>query len=61
MIKTDTNIKLNTRKKLIELALNQYYKKYEHGKNGPDSFDCAGLAWYLYNEVCNINLYKNRF
>ena len=34
---------------------------YEHGKNGPDTFDCAGLAWYIYNEICNINLYCEGF
>ena len=61
MIKKDTIIKINARKKLVELALKQYYKKYEHGKNGLDSFYYACLACYLYNEVCNINLYKDGF
>ncbi|MCI9279695.1 MAG: C40 family peptidase [Bacilli bacterium] len=39
----------------------QYKKLYEHGKNGPDTFDCAGLVWYIYNEICNINLYYEGF
>lgn len=60
MIKTNINeIKLRT--KIIKLALLQYNKPYEHGKNGPDTFDCAGLAWFVYNLICNINLYNEGF
>lgn len=29
--------------------------------NGPNTFDCAGLIWFLYNTTCNINLYKGGF
>ncbi len=58
MIKADTNYESNLRKKTIELALLQYGKKYKHGKNGPDSFDCAGLPWFIYNELYNINIYE---
>lgn len=55
-IKTDT---LELRKKVAELALLQYQKKYEHGKMGPDSFDCAGLVWYLYYTLFEINIFRN--
>lgn len=49
------------RTKIIQLALLQHNKLYEHGKNGPNTFDCAGLVWYVYNLICNINLYDNGF
>lgn len=49
------------REKIIKLALLQYHKLYEHGMNGPDSFDCAGLVWFIYNEIFDINLYSNGF
>ena len=45
--------------KLIKLALLQYKKKYLHGEHGPDTFDCAGFVWYLYNEVFGINIYDD--
>lgn len=47
------------REKIIKLALLEHHKRYIHGSNGPDTFDCAGLIWFVYNEICNINLYKN--
>ena len=47
------------REKIIKLALLQYKKEYIHGSNGPNSFDCAGLIWYVYNEILHINVYKN--
>ena len=25
---------------------------------GPDTFDCAGFAWFLYNEVFSINIFE---
>lgn len=49
------------RKKIIKLALLQHHKLYEHGMNGPDSFDCAGLVWFIYNELFDINLYHSGF
>ena len=45
----------------MELSLLQLNKLYEHGKNGPDTFDCAGLVWFVYNEICNLNLYSGGF
>lgn len=47
------------REKLIQLALLQYQKRYEHGKTGPDTFDCAGLVWYLYYSIFVINIFRN--
>ena len=57
-------IKANTfenelRNKLIKLALLQQHKLYVHGSHGPDTFDCAGFVWYVYNDVCQINIYNN--
>lgn len=60
MIKANITEK-ELREKLIKLALLQYHKLYVHGKNGPDTYDCAGLAWYLYNEICKLNLYNGGF
>ena len=39
----------------------QYKKLYVHGMHGPDTFDCAGLVWFLYHELFNINIYDNGF
>lgn len=36
------------RDEICKLVLNQYNKKYVHGSMGPDTFDCAGLVWYIY-------------
>lgn len=61
MIKTNINNEIVLREKIIKLALLQLNKLYEHGKHGPDTFDCAGLVWFVYNEVCNLNLYYGGF
>ena len=58
MIKAN-NLELQIRYKLLKLALKQLDKKYKHGSMGPDTFDCAGLIWYLYNELFNINILEN--
>ena len=47
------------RQKIIKLALLQLDKEYIHGKHGPDSFDCAGFVWYIYNQVLNIDIYNS--
>lgn len=60
MIKTDTK-EIELRYKIIKLALLQHHKPYIHGNNGPNSFDCAGLVWFIYNKILNINLYNNGF
>lgn len=49
------------REKLIKLALMQLNKLYIHGNHGPDTFDCAGLVWYLYNQLLEINIYENGY
>lgn len=60
MIKENTN-KLELRDKIIKLALLQHHKAYVHGSHGPDTFDCAGLVWYIYKEILGINIYENGF
>ena len=50
MIKANT-LEKELRDKLIHLARLQRHKLYVHGKHGPDTFDCAGLVWFLYNEI----------
>lgn len=47
------------RQDLINLTLDQYHKPYEEDSHGPDSFDYAGLIWYLYNEILGINIYED--
>ena len=60
MIKANT-IEEILREKIIKLALLQYNKQYVHGKHGPETFDCAGLVWYLYHEILNIDIYKKGY
>lgn len=57
MIEANINDEIILREKLIELAILQLNKLYVHGKHGPDTFDCAGFVWFIYNEICNLNLY----
>lgn len=59
MIKANTQELL--REKIVKLALMQHHKSYVHGNHGEDSFDCAGLVWFIYQELFNINLYKNGY
>ncbi len=42
--------------KVLKLALLQLKKKYKWGQKGPDEFDCAGLTWYIYNELFGIDI-----
>lgn len=49
------------RNKIISLALLQYGKKYIHGMMGPDTFDCAGLVWYIYKYVYGINIFSEGY
>lgn len=46
---------------LLILAYYQQHKQYVHGKHGPDTFDCAGLVWFLYHEILNLNLYEQGY
>lgn len=54
----DTNEEKILRSKLIKLALLQYNKRFEKDKVGHDSFDDAGFVWYIYNEICKIDLFE---
>lgn len=47
--------------KLIKFTLEQLGKEYTHGMHGPDSFDCAGFVWYVYNSVLGIDIYKEGY
>lgn len=58
MIKANEDIILD---KIIKLARLQYHKPYVHGKMGPDAFDCAGLIFYLYNEILGINIFEGGY
>lgn len=57
MIKKNITDEIILREKIIKFALKQYSKKYVHGCHGPNSFDCAGLIWYIYNTIIKIDLY----
>lgn len=46
------------RNKIIKLAYQMLNKPYVHGSHGPDDFDCAGLVWYLYNNILDIDIYE---
>ena len=45
--------------KVILLAKAQIGKPYEYGSTGPNSFDCSGLAQYVFKNGANINLPRN--
>lgn len=42
--------------KLIEVANKQLGKPYAWGANGPNSFDCSGLTYYVYKNALGVNL-----
>ena len=49
------------REQIITLALDQYKKPYVWGGHGPNNYDCAGLIWYIYNQILGIDIYNNGF
>lgn len=51
---TDENV--DKADKVVALAEKQIGKPYVWGAEGPDSFDCSGLVYYVYKEVVGINL-----
>ena len=53
MIKAD-NIENELRKKIVELALLQLHKPYEHNTYGPDTFDCTGFVLFTYSEIFKV-------
>ena len=57
MINANINEEILLREKIIKLALLQLNKLYIHGSHGPNTFDCAGLVWYIYNQIFNIDIY----
>lgn len=57
MFKTDNFV----RNDIVNFSLEQRHKPYIHGKHGPDSFDCAGLVWYVYKEILGIDIYTDGF
>ena len=58
MIKANTYTEEDLRNKIIEFAKKQKKKMYVHGTMGPDTFDCAGFVWYVYNEVLGIDIFE---
>ena len=48
---------LEMKERIVKLALMQYNKTYVHGAKGPDEFDCAGLAWYIYNRLLGVDIF----
>ena len=59
MTKKELLIKL--RENIVTLALKQINKPYIKDTYGTDSFDCAGLAWYVYKQILNINIFENGY
>ena len=41
---------------VVDLATKQLGKPYLWGAEGPDSFDCSGLIYYVYKNAAKINL-----
>lgn len=41
---------------LISLAIGQLGKPYKWGAEGPNKYDCSGLAVYCYQEIFDITL-----
>jgi len=46
---------------IIELSLSKLGCDYVHGSMGPNTFDCAGFAWYVYNYLYNINIFEGGY
>ena len=46
------------RNEITRFARSLRHYKYEHGKCGPDTFDCCGYVWYIYNQVMGINIFN---
>ena len=55
-------IKANTiRDDICSLAYTKLNNDYVHGSFGPDTFDCAGYVWYVYNKVLGIDIFKDGY
>lgn len=46
----------NVRSRITELTKKQLGKPYVWGDEGPNSFDCSGLVYYVYKEVMKVTL-----
>ena len=44
------------RKNILEFSNLQLEKKYKKNKKGPDEFDSAGLTYYIFKELFNIDI-----
>jgi len=44
------------REAVVELAYKQLGKKYVWGAEGPNTFDCSGLTWYVYKNATGKTL-----
>ena len=55
------NILDEYRKEIVNLAFMQYHKKYVHGTMGPDTFDCAGMVWYIYYSLLGIDIFSGGY
>lgn len=60
MFKANT-IDEEIRNRIVDLALKQLNIEYIHGGHEPDGFDCAGLVWFVYHEILDIDLYEIGF
>ena len=51
----------NIRNDICSLALTKLDNLYIHGGFGPDTFDCAGFVWYVYNEILGIDIFDGGY
>lgn len=49
------------RQNVIDLALIQLGKKYVWRAQGPDTFDCSGLTYYIFKELFGVDINKRGF
>ena len=49
------------RKAVVSLAKKQVGKAYVYGATGPYSFDCSGLALYVYKNAVNVTLPRTTY
>ena len=54
--KVESSISSDKAQKVIELAKEQIGKPYLWGSEGPDSFDCSGLVYYVFKESIDMTL-----
>ncbi len=54
--KVESSIVSDKAQKVIELAKEQIGKPYLWGSEGPDSFDCSGLVYYVFKESIDMTL-----